>query len=256
MGKRLATPFSLLVLISISYLQFQGCAKPAQSGPQEEAPDAPTSVPASSTPAGTAAASPAGENHTPEPAPPPSATAAEARSALARVYKDLVTLESPPEVVVGDFNGDGSQDIAMAVRPDKAKLADINSELAGWIIRDARTVTVPDPAMKRDPKSGPLRPKIGEKDDRLLVVIHGYGAKGWRDPEAQQTFLLRNAAGDGMQTATRKSLLKVEKKPPLVGDSIKETIGGISGFLYYTGAAYAWFDPRTFKPDPPRVNPH
>ncbi len=32
---------------------------------------------------------------------------------------------------------------------------------------------------------------------------------------------------------------------------IAQTIEGQSGFLYYDGAKYAWYDPRNYKPAPP-----
>ena len=34
-----------------------------------------------------------------------------------------------------------------------------------------------------------------EKDEVLLAVIHGYGANDWRDPQATQTFVLKNVVG-------------------------------------------------------------
>jgi hypothetical protein len=27
-------------------------------------------------------------------------------------------------------------------------------------------------------------------------------------------------------------------------------LGGTSGYLYYSGATYSWYDPKTFKGDP------
>src|SRR5438046_1446031 len=44
---------------------------------------------------------------------------AEVEAALARVYQDTVTIDSARSEpsLVGDFNGDGSQDLAVIVRP-------------------------------------------------------------------------------------------------------------------------------------------
>lgn len=75
-----------------------------------------------------------------------------------------------------------------------------------------------------------------EESDTLLVVIHGYGAGGWRDARATQTYVLK---GDEA------------KMPRLVGDVIDETVGGRAGFIYYNGAHYLWYDPRGYKKPPP-----
>jgi subtilisin family serine protease len=88
----------------------------------------------------------------------------------------------------------------------------------------------------------------------LLAVIHGYGDNGWRDSQATQTFLLKNVVGAGMATRQLKEVSAVakqgQKRPQLQGDVIDEVLGGTSGYLYYSGANYAWYDPKTFKGDP------
>src|SRR5690349_5324947 len=100
--------------------------------------------------------------------------------------------EAAPVFVVGDFNGDGSQDIAIAVEPVKEALDELNSDVAAWRIRDPLVSDLP-PMMivKRD--EPPPRPTIAANDALLLAVIHGYGPQGWRDPQARQTILLKNA---------------------------------------------------------------
>ncbi|HEY0406227.1 MAG TPA: hypothetical protein VGC89_10895, partial [Pyrinomonadaceae bacterium] len=66
--------------------------------------------------------------------PPPKPE--EVSAVVARVYKDAVTVDAgrQPLFVVGDFNGDDSQDIAVVVRPAKGKLEELNSEVANWIL--------------------------------------------------------------------------------------------------------------------------
>jgi len=240
--QRAMSSMSSALLVASLLLCLSACARPPAAGPKEETP--------------AAAELPKPEEPTPNVAapPPPPATPEEARQTLARVYGNVVSLEpGRPNFVVGDFNGDGSQDIALVVRPDKAKLADINSEVASWIIRDALTSAAPRSKMERDPNAPPIRPTVGEKDELLLAVIHGHGARGWRDEQAQQTYLIRNAIGQGLETITKKSLMarKNEKKPPLIGDVIGETRAGASGYIYYTGSAYGWFDPRTYPDERP-----
>jgi hypothetical protein len=77
-----------------------------------------------------------------------------------------------------------------------------------------------------------------------VAVIHGHQQTGWRNPQSTQTYLLKNAVGDTMEmqraravsgeTADKKSL------PILHGDVIRETLTNKRGFLYWTGAKYAW----------------
>ena len=87
-----------------------------------------------------------------------------------------------------------------------------------------------------------------EKDDVLLAVIHGFGPGGWRDSAAQQTYLLRNAAGNNMKRVTIDEMVKKGKGgmklPRLYGDVIQETLSGEAGFLYWMGARYTWFSPQ------------
>jgi hypothetical protein len=77
-----------------------------------------------------------------------------------------------------------------------------------------------------------------------MVVIHGHGASGWRNQEAMSTYLLKNAVGSGMSLQTMKeasSAAKSKANPVnLRGDVIKQTLGGEPGFLFWTGADYAW----------------
>ena len=55
-----------------------------------------------------------------------------------------------------------------------------------------------DPFTPIKPEMPPLRV---EENELLLAVIHGYGTQGWRDAQATQTYLLKNAAGVGYEDA-------------------------------------------------------
>ena len=175
---------------------------------------------------------------------------AEVRGAVERIFKGAVTVNSAPSFAVGDFNGDDSQDLAVEVSPAPGRLEEINDELANWIIRDPFA-----PAPEGAASYGAARRRVlVEETDALLAVIHGYGAEGWRDARATQTYVLKDAAGSSMKARAQKAALAAGeegRRPRLLGDVIDETVGGRAGFIYYNGAHYLWYDPRGYKPPPP-----
>ncbi len=67
----------------------------------------------------------------------------------------------------------------------------------------------------RDPRAphNPRTPLRVEKDEPLLAVIHGYGANAWRDPEATQTFLLKNVVGADMRVHDGKEFHQNQQRP-------------------------------------------
>ena len=88
------------------------------------------------------------------------------------------------------------------------------------------------------------------KDEVLLAVIHGFGANEWRDPEATQTFVLKNVAGNDLKVHTGEEFVTANsgrKLPSPKGDLIAGTLQGNLGYLYYASANYSWYDPKTFK---------
>ena len=160
-------------------------------------------------------------------------------AAVQRVFKDkaVVDPDYKSSFLVGDFNGDTSQDLAVIVKPVPEKIAEIN-EHPIWLLRD--------PRVPYDPRV-PLKV---EKNDVLLAVIHGYGANDWRDPEATQTFLLKNVVGADLRVQNGKEFIKNNsgrRIPRPQGDLIAETIKGSEGYIYYNAASYSWYDPKTFK---------
>ncbi len=193
----------------------------------------------------TAQASPAAAQEAP--APTPQAAPREVRAAVERVYKGAVVCDERAAAAVGDFNGDGSEDLIVRARPAPNRLAEVNDEVANWIVTDPRTVTPPDPR-QFNPHQGVqrlaphARPQV-EASDALLVVLHGYREAGWRNPEAQQTFLLKGVAGDELKVEPRAEAVAAApaKSPRLFGDVLRENLGGARGFLYWTGAGYGWF---------------
>jgi hypothetical protein len=168
--------------------------------------------------------------------------AAEVDEAVTRIFKQAAKVDSAsaPNFFAGDFNGDNSTDIAVILKPVAAQLADLNQEFPPWILRD--------PFVRPRPGVPPMR--IAE-NEQLLAVIHGYGPKGWRDPEATQTYLLKNSVGQDVKAQSKTDVANANKGnslPRLSGDLIGETLQGKSGYLYFDGAQYSWYDPKTFKP--------
>ena len=162
----------------------------------------------------------------------------EVQDAIKRVFKDAAVIDTSynPNFLAGDFNGDGSQDIAVIIKP--AKVDELNQELPPWLLREPRS---------NKPPTARLRI---EKDEALLAVIHGYGPNDWRDPQATQTFLLKNVVGNDLHVETGDEFAKAnsgKRLPRPQGDLIAETLQGTSGYLYYATATYSWYDHRTFK---------
>ncbi|MDT4956117.1 MAG: hypothetical protein QOJ02_4255 [Acidobacteriota bacterium] len=171
---------------------------------------------------------------------------AEVQEAVKRVCQDTVMIDTSRSepFFTGDFNGDGSQDLAVIVKPAKGALAQINSEYASWIVEDPRRVVLPDPnkAVQRLPNTQESA-KV-QQDDLLLLVLHGYKQEGWHHKFARQTFLLRNAVGENIRAQSLNEASKATggKNTPtqLPGDVIKEKLAGQEGFLYWANAKYAW----------------
>jgi len=172
----------------------------------------------------------------------------EVQEAVKRVCLDEVAIDTSQSepFIVGDFNGDGSEDLAVIVRPARGALPKLNSEYANWIIEDPRKVVLPDPnkAVQRLPKPPPA--VFVQANDVLLLVLHGYQQAGWRHQYARQTFLLRNAVGDSVRAQSVNEVSKTDGNknpfPQRPGDVISEKLTGHQGFLYWTNGRYAWWE--------------
>lgn len=235
----------LLTVVALCSLVY-GCAKPEQPvGPEPPPPPQPTQTPPPSD-------QPQPEDRAKLPVPQP----AEVREKVERISKGAMLVRDPgrPYFFVGDFNGDLSQDVAVIVKPAEGKLAEINDELAPWIRDDALAGVLPESVVKaQSPQTRPPMVYM-EESDLLLAVIHGYGGNGWRDPEAQQAYLIRNAIRGDMSVEAAKDVLSKKKGQPLPklhGDVISGALAGQAGFLFYNGAHYVWYDPRHYKLPPP-----
>ena len=237
----------LSLLITAAAIWLAGCAKPEQPIVEPAATAEPAPPPDSLPP-------PSPDNLS-KPQPD------EVEAKVNRIYQGTVTVDSGREqsFLVGDFNGDLYQDLAVIVKPVDARLDDINSELANWIRDEPLKSVLASPLVlvHKMPKDAKSRVARG---DVLLAIIHGYGPDGWRNKEATQTYLLRGAVGEGMKTELKKDLVAATKKgatiPSIRGDFLSETLGGRVGYVYYNGAHYVWFDPKSYKEQAAAASPH
>ncbi len=179
----------------------------------------------------------------PEPMPKlPPPTIAEVESAMSRVFGDDLVPEhgTGQTFIVGDFNGDSFEDVAVIAHVAPGKLDDINSELANWTIQDADKFFVP-PSGKRVVKTPNIGPAKVSKGEQILAFIHGHGPQGWRSSDARQAYLVKNAAGTFLGTAPSISQKAIRAmRLPLETEIIKEVRNNKKGFLFWTSGAYAW----------------
>ena len=206
-----------------------------------------------------------------EPGPPPQPTEMpempppkldQVQEAVKRIFKDAVVIDEShkPAFLVGDFNGDKSQDLAIVLRPAAGKLSELNQEFPVWIAREplaavlAKTRPLARPVASQSANTATGQTVRFQQTDVLLAIIHGVGPKGWHDPEATQTHLLRDVVGADMRTLTFKDAVTayrgVKPFPVIYSDLIQETLVGQSGFLHFDGGIYAWYDPKNFTPAP------
>lgn len=170
-------------------------------------------------------------------------TLEEAREAVARSGQDSFVLQGR-QFVAGDFNGDDSQDIAVVVKPARNMLGRINNEYAIWKLEDPHNVAAPDLSAPVRRVRYVARKVFANDDELLMMIIHGTGEKGWRGKVVNGIYLLKNATGADIRLQTLKESLAASSKKKstaiLKGDVIRQTLDGQSGFLFWTGAQYAW----------------
>lgn len=233
--------FCIYVML-LSCAAFAGCRRSERTITQTAAPSSQAVSPAPPvSPSPLTTTTPPGQPSAPPPQP------SEVRQALARVYQNALTPDESRDALTADFNGDGSEDIAVVVKPNAAQLSDINSEYANWIVEDPQRVLPPQEIRPGQPTPTPPAPVKVEAGDTLLAIIHGYESAGWRNADAKQTYLLKNAVGDEMraQSAEEARRTNTERRPLpfLRGDLIWQKLSGKTGCIFWTGAKYGWHGP-------------
>src|SRR5215471_5159777 len=196
--------FLLLVVVGMSLLP--ACSQPSNPTATIEATHRVESAPVvapTENPLPRSLLSPTPTPPRPAPLPPPNNN--QVHQAITRIFEKAITTDASPNFVVGDFNGDGSEDLAVVVKPTEGALAEINSGVANWLLEDPHTAVPPDNPHRQ---TASIKPVFVEKGDILLAIIHGVGAQGWRHAEARQTFLLRNAAGSELRVQSIDVLKK------------------------------------------------
>jgi hypothetical protein len=159
------------------------------------------------------------------------------RQLVARTFGSSVALAGDaPQYVSGDFNGDGSEDVAVLVRPAGGKLEEINGADANWIIRDPHKVFLPAPGQRVITLEAHPKPETVEANDVLIAMIHGVGPEGWRGQQTQQIFLLRNVAESSPVTEHPAQLPWQPQKAAV----LRETSQHAPGYIYWVGTMYAW----------------
>jgi hypothetical protein len=84
------------------------------------------------------------------------------------------------------------------------------------------------------------RPAVA-KGEEVLAIIHGVGAKGWRDSDARQAYIVKHAAATLLGTAPSISQKAIRiMHLPFPTDIIKQVRNNKKGFLFWTGGVYAW----------------
>ena len=69
----------------------------------------------------------------------------ELNEAVSRVFQKAAITDTTqnPNFVIGDFNGDGSEDLAVVTKAGENSLAEINSEFANWTLEDPNKIPIP-----------------------------------------------------------------------------------------------------------------
>ena len=232
----------VLLLIVVAATLSPACAVARQPYDGASAATAATPTPQTSQKAPQAAASP----ELKKAAGPAAPALPEVQEAVRRACQDAVTIDSgrSEPFIIGDFNGDGSEDIAVVVKPAAGALPKLNSEYANWIVEDPQRVLVPDPNKSVQPPHGAPGLASIQQNELLLLILHGYRQAGWRHQLARQTFLLRNSVGENMRVQSLKDSSTAaganKTQSQLPGDVIREKMKGQDGFLYWANARYAW----------------
>jgi hypothetical protein len=88
----------------------------------------------------------------------------------------------------------------------------------------------------RAAKAPPSPPRVRSRE-LLLAVVHGYGRRGWRDPAAQQAYLLKGAREGPWARRSRDRYPGLDAPETQTGDILAGS-GTVDTIAYWTGARY------------------
>jgi hypothetical protein len=174
-----------------------------------------------------------------------SASSVDVRIAIARVFGNAIFLSdvTNPTFVSSDLNGDGAEDLAVAVTTNPDERVAANGELANWTVNDVQNVELPNAGKAIYRFHQKHHRVILRKNQTLLAVVHGVGELGWRSPEASQAFLLVNTPTEKL---SHSDMLKLNREgvslprttiyptQALIAESSSQTLA-----VYWSGAQYA-----------------
>ena len=152
--------------------------------------------------------------------------ASELQTIVATQFGPQFTLVQQFPVLVGDFNGDGSEDAVFVA----------NS--SGGVQGSSGRFHVSDPSSDYfgvgDPRITSQFASMTPGGPRYLLIIHGNGKDGWRAKEPKERFVLINVAFE------RISVGRVTRKKKLLDDISVEESDGLNSFVYWNGRGYTW----------------
>jgi len=140
------------------------------------------------------------------------------------------------------FNGDGSEDLAIVGKVNESSLAEINNELANWILEDPRAIPIQGSKAAKRVAATQTR-QSGE--NRFPNGDHSWSRRaGLAQSRSPAGLLVTKRKRDGHSGSIRQRFYRRDsansRLPPLTGEAISETMNGRHGLIFWTGAKYAW----------------
>lgn len=157
--------------------------------------------------------------------------AGEVTTVLYRAFGDVVEIERDASTV-GDFNGDGSPDLAVDVRAVEAHAGEINDPVANWTVQDCEVS--PDALAVETPPS----PAMVRNHELLLAVVHGFGRRGWRDPASRQAYLVKGALEGPWTPRSRDRYPELDSPSDRQLGDVLAGASSAGAIAYWTGARY------------------
>lgn len=221
---KLETRNSKLLILAAALAFSLGCRKSTPSAESQEA----------------APQTPAVQAITPAPSTPSApARPAEVEELAKRIFGGSAVVGPAAQFITGDFNGDGYEDIAFTLHAGKEMVKENSTGLSNWIAEDP--AQVPLPALGKSvqalpPAAPPVHLHAGEA---LTAVIHGIGLRGWRDPQARQTFLLVGSLPANPTAVSISKFPELANDPRFTHLPRQIICGEGKSCLFWTGAWYA-----------------